>query len=161
MTPSSNVTRYCLGFALLKDSTWVVLIRKVRPDWQSGLLNGLGGHLEEGETPVQAMRREFREEAGPDIPEEEWDLYAVLRGPGFEVSVFRTHLETQEGIQTMTDEEVEIVPLSQIFNTYGQHAVVANIPWLIRMGWDPAANEGPFEINYPALNPRYPSSPVL
>ena len=42
----------------------VLLIRKLRPAWQKGYLNGIGGKIEPGETPLEAMNREFEEEAG-------------------------------------------------------------------------------------------------
>ena len=55
---------YVAGFLFSPDRSRVLLIRKNRPAWQAGKLNGLGGKIEPGETPPQAMRREFREEQG-------------------------------------------------------------------------------------------------
>lgn len=46
----------------------VLLIKKDRPERQAGLYNYPGGKLEAGEHPTHAMRREFREETGLDIP---------------------------------------------------------------------------------------------
>jgi len=46
----------------------VLLIKKSRPDWQKYYLNGIGGLINSDETPHEAMRREFREETGLDIP---------------------------------------------------------------------------------------------
>ena len=40
------------------------VIKKERPVWQAGLLNAIGGHVEKGEYPVEAMQREFLEETG-------------------------------------------------------------------------------------------------
>lgn len=42
----------------------VLLIRKNRPQWQAGKLNGPGGKVEPGETPQGAARRELFEETG-------------------------------------------------------------------------------------------------
>ena len=58
------VKRYVVGFLLNYDRTQVVLIRKNRPAWQAGHLNGVGGKIEMGETPIEAMTREFEEETG-------------------------------------------------------------------------------------------------
>ena len=53
-------------FSVLKSS--VVLIKKERPKWQEGKLNGVGGKVEKGESPFDAMKREFLEETGLEHP---------------------------------------------------------------------------------------------
>jgi len=53
---------YTCGFLFWRDE--VLLVRKTRPDWQAGLLNGIGGKMERGEEPLPSMVREFREETG-------------------------------------------------------------------------------------------------
>lgn len=55
---------YVLGFCFNAALNKVVLIRKNRPQWQAGKLNGVGGHVEPWELPLGAMVREFREESG-------------------------------------------------------------------------------------------------
>lgn len=52
---------YVCGFLVSRNDV-VVLLRKRKPDWQSGLLNGVGGKVEQGESPLDAMHREWREE---------------------------------------------------------------------------------------------------
>lgn len=59
--------RYCLGFVYAQDGT--VLLREHQ---RLGGLNGFGGKIEAGESPVQAMVREFREEAGIETTKEDW-----------------------------------------------------------------------------------------
>lgn len=59
---------WVVGFLLSTDGENVVLIRKNRPPWQKDRLNGVGGKVEQRETPGQAMSREFLEEAGVAIP---------------------------------------------------------------------------------------------
>jgi len=77
--------RYVVGFAFdgLKDR--VILIAKDHPDWQKGKWNGIGGHIEEGETPLQAMEREGREEAAIRC---RWHHYATMIGDDFECFCF-------------------------------------------------------------------------
>jgi 8-oxo-dGTP diphosphatase len=73
---------FCLGFCFYIDSegvTSLALIRKIFPKWQRGKLNGIGGHVEPGETPKAAMTREFEEEAGAHI--ETWLNFAILQCP--------------------------------------------------------------------------------
>lgn len=84
--------RYVIGFCFLPDSS-CVLIHKVKPDWQVGLVNGLGGSIEPGETIYQAMVREFQEECGVVTDEDQWEHGLTLNGPGWELNVLRTRLK--------------------------------------------------------------------
>lgn len=74
---------YVAGFMF--DGEKVALIRKNRPEWQAGLLNGIGGKIEEGERPLEAMRREFREETGRDVEDNRWVQFAILSS-GFDAT---------------------------------------------------------------------------
>ena len=78
--------RYVVGFAFTLDSEKVLLILKTHPPWQAGKWNGIGGHIEPGETPVQAMIRESQEEAG--LTNCGWSHYATMVGDDFECFVF-------------------------------------------------------------------------
>ncbi len=66
------MTHYTLGFLFNKTRDHVVLIRRAKKDWQQGLLNGIGGHIEPGESVVGCMGREFREETGTNLPTTYW-----------------------------------------------------------------------------------------
>lgn len=71
--------RYYVAGLLFGDvRSRVMLIRKARPDWMRGKLNGIGGHIEQGERPLGAMCREFKEETGVTIPPDSWKKFAVL-----------------------------------------------------------------------------------
>ena len=63
------------GILFSPDLTKVVLIRKNRPEWQASKLNGVGGKLQDGETPLRGMQREFLEETGL----EHWDWEPLAR----------------------------------------------------------------------------------
>jgi 8-oxo-dGTP diphosphatase len=71
--------KYVLGFAFDSYLTWVLLINKTKPDWQKGLLNGVGGKVEEGEHELRAMTREFEEETGHVVAMTEWKQFARLQ----------------------------------------------------------------------------------
>ena len=51
------MNNYVLGFAFNKNFREVLLILKNKPQWQKGLYNGIGGKIEEGELPIEAMVR--------------------------------------------------------------------------------------------------------
>lgn len=72
--------RYCCGFIFNHDMTKVILIKKNRPNWQKGYLNGIGGHLLPGEGGKQGMARECLQETGLDIPDYCWDSLASISG---------------------------------------------------------------------------------
>jgi 8-oxo-dGTP pyrophosphatase MutT (NUDIX family) len=100
------MTEYVVGFAFCDEfmhhmptfkDRHVLLIRKNKPTWQVGLLNGLGGHVEDGESPAAAMRREFREEAGHDFTA--WENFATMSGPSFRITFFRLWLDFETAFQ--------------------------------------------------------------
>lgn len=83
--------RYVCAFVRVGEL--VLLVRKNHPAWQAGRLNGIGGGIEEGETQEVAMRREFREETGVDVPEHLWQEFAQVRSvaPTPEESAWLVH----------------------------------------------------------------------
>jgi 8-oxo-dGTP diphosphatase len=140
---------YACGFLFSPDRRRVLLIRKRRPAWQAGKLNGLGGKIEPGETPLAAMRREFREEAGLDIAD--WQEVLTLSGgddAGSGVS-WRGHffrafgdLETP---QAMTDEQLErhdVPPFAAL-----PPDTIPNLRWMIPLMLDDEPIAGAYHID--------------
>jgi 8-oxo-dGTP pyrophosphatase MutT (NUDIX family) len=78
---------YVLGIIIEPKTRRVALLRKKRPLWQQGLLNGIGGHIEAGELPSEAMARECQEEVGL-ILEEDRSLQNCIVG---DVDLLRLH----------------------------------------------------------------------
>src|SRR3990167_7537739 len=55
---------YSVGFVFSMDKSRVLLIKKNKPEWQAGLLNGVGGKAEPQDRRArETMRRECMEEA--------------------------------------------------------------------------------------------------
>ena len=90
-------------------------------DYHSGKWNGLGGKLEPDESPAQAARREFHEEAGVDPGEGRFRALGTLTFPNFKahksedwlVFVFVADLSAEEAakVQARGDEgELHWVP---------------------------------------------------
>lgn len=80
--------KYVCGFVYSIDGSRVVLLERSKDDWQQGFYNGIGGKINKGEEPVNAMVREFEEEAGISTGAERWTRTIVLSGPEFEVHFF-------------------------------------------------------------------------
>ena len=79
-----------LGFLFSTKATHVALIRKQKPVWQKGYLNGIGGKIEENETPHNAMIREFQEETGMCFSE--WAHCLTFTCDGGVVYVFKGYV---------------------------------------------------------------------
>jgi 8-oxo-dGTP diphosphatase len=143
--PATNVQEYVCGFLFSPDRARVLLIRKRRPAWQAGKLNGLGGKIEPGETALEAMRREFREEAGIDVVE--WEHVLTLSGTddggsgrGWAGHFFRAFGDI-DATRAMTDEQLE---------THATGALppdtIANLRWMIPLMLDDEPVEGRYEV---------------
>ncbi len=98
---------YVCGLLFSQDRKRIALVEKRHPEWQAGWLNGIGGSIEAGEMPIEAMRREFLEEAGVDGIS--WEPLALLNGSGFSVAFFRAFDDAISGCVTMTDEPIRVV----------------------------------------------------
>ena len=57
-----KLNHYVMGFVFNEAQNRVLLIKKLRPEWMKNRWNGIGGHIEPGETPLEAMIRESKEE---------------------------------------------------------------------------------------------------
>jgi len=103
--------RFVVGFPVDPVRREVALIHKLRPEWQRGKLNGMGGRIELGESPVGAMRREAAEEAG--LTDVQWLQFHYERhanGPQLWFYVAAVD-SLRERVRTLTDERVVVVPL--------------------------------------------------
>lgn len=132
--------KYVVGLVFHEDLSKIAMIRKNRPEWQKGLLNGVGGKIEEGETPLQAIIRETEEEFGIVI--DHWDHMIDLQydHAPCELSIFRTKVcnATYNNITSMTDEEAVSIDIANLDHMN----VLNNLQWLIRMAlYEPATEE--------------------
>lgn len=108
--PSSSKTVYSVGFVVSLDGQQVLLIQKNRPQALAGQWIGVGGHVEPGETPEQAMVRECSEECGLSISD--WHPLGVAERADAVLHVFAAR-SPLEGAQTLTDEPVRVFSFEQ------------------------------------------------
>src|ERR1700691_1852233 len=99
-----TITEYVVGFLFDPDRRDVLLIQKTLPAWQVGRLNGIGGHIDPHEKPLDAMAREFAEEAG--VSGLSWEPVSILSGDQFCVHFFAAFDASIYKAWTVTDEKV-------------------------------------------------------
>ncbi len=132
---------YVLGFFISEDRKNVALIKKTKPDWQAGFLNGIGGKIETIDSSNQeAMIREFFEETG--CVHYDWKIFATMKNAQFNVFCFVAY-GNPFVLKTTTEEIVFIVPIDKL----DINPVLSNIQWLVHMALDCKGFE-PVTINY-------------
>jgi 8-oxo-dGTP diphosphatase len=122
---------YVCGFLFTHDRRHVALIHKLKPDWQRGKFNGIGGKLEVGETISEAMGREFFEETGLFIQRFHWERFLTMKFVAKDevVHFFKATLVSGEvHLESKTDELVGWYKV----NEGGQ---VLNLPTLPNLAW--------------------------
>lgn len=146
--------KYVCGILLSKGK--FTLIKKNRPEWQKGKLNGIGGKIKsfrsndsestfnQEENPKVAMAREFEEETGVFIQASRWHCFHIesfvnaktLKADqsGAKVYFFIALGEPEEidAVETMTDEEV-VIMTDDDMTRYPASEFVYNIPYLYLM----------------------------
>lgn len=108
---------HCVGFFFDASRSRVWLIRKERPDWQRGRLNGIGGKIEPGETALAAMVREFEEEVGFRVDRWEEVVRLEHRARAGVIAFFRAFAASEAEFlapRTMTDEQVGFYPVFDV-----------------------------------------------
>lgn len=99
---------YVLGLVCSPDHKRTVLVRKNRPSWAAGRLNGPGGHIEDNDlSPPHAMSRELAEETGLQIEPDAWKNLHTLADPSYLVHCFFATHPNIDSAQTLTDENLE------------------------------------------------------
>lgn len=126
---------YVCGLLFTKpmlQGTQVLLINKLRPAAQAGKLNGVGGKIEVGETPMEAMHREFMEEAG--VEGLLWFPVAELTGDHWKVHFFSAWADgdVSDAVTSKTDEKIMWLNLRDLPTA----KVMANLRVLIPLALD-------------------------
>lgn len=124
--------RYVAGFMFSRDKYLVLLIEKMTPAWQRGLLNGIGGKIEAGESPIEAMIREFAEETGVKTRAEEWSEFVhYIRQDVYEVHFYRAFTDKIHSAVTMEKEVISKFESDRLPKN-----VIFNLNWLIPLSLD-------------------------
>jgi len=138
---------YSVGF--LHNDEDVVLVRKNRPQWQDGLLNGVGGKIEPGEQPHDAQVREFKEEAGRYVGP--WEHFLTLEGPYARVycfAIYDQHNTHIYKVETQEDEEIEVWNMLDLNGCREDAETVPNLEWIIPLMRQRAKYAKPITVEF-------------
>jgi len=141
MARGQTTSHYVCGFMFSVELAWVGLIRKQRPAWQQGLLNGIGGRIEPREQPCEAMVREFKEETGCPTCAEDWHHFLYMDGENdagtglFSVDFFACRGRLV-ALRSVTDEKVEICRVRNMDPLWTRRCAVENVSWLVGLAID-------------------------
>ena len=138
--------RYVIGFLFSGSGEKFLLIRKDHPEWQAGALNGIGGKIEPGETPIESMIREFKEETGQDTTIEEWKDVLTLKFSYAEIEVFAAINDHVYLVaESTTSEAIERFSFMNLMN----ETVVNNLLPLLQLSYQKIFdNEGVAPVNW-------------
>ena len=116
-----------VGFAI--NNNKVLLINKLKPKWQKGKLNGVGGKIKKDENPVDAMIREFYEEAGVTTKTKDWiQICNIFSTESLWVVYF---FVTEKNVYEAKSVEQEQVGWIDIDNLPDN--TISNLRWLLPM----------------------------
>lgn len=130
--------KYVLGLAFDHDMQHIALILKTRPSSQAGKLNGVGGAIAQGETPLDAMIRKFGHEACLQTTAADWVPFIRLGREGSAVEVFTARLSAAQfaALCSGTDEALLVLPVdTPEIKSFG----VPSLVWMLAMLKDPEA----------------------
>ena len=139
---------YVCGFIFCNNH--VLLLKKNRPDWQAGKLNGIGGKIEKDELPIDAMEREFKEEVldptGLDISIHPWHLFCTWDYGNGNVYFYKTYthdfsFSKLDGLANDVNEEFEIFDLEFEGFLHYENILIKNLYWLIPLALNGKAKE--------------------
>jgi 8-oxo-dGTP diphosphatase len=126
---------YVLGFCMEEKTGEVLLMERRKKDWQENKVNGVGGRIEVGESPDQAMIREFTEETGVDSSNFSWRRFCHLSDErGWIVHCF-VGVGDISNASDITNEGI----LLKVSPNNIPNNVVDNLKWLIPMAFAKSA----------------------
>lgn len=132
-----------VGFHFDEKLEKVVLIRKLKPDWQKNKLNGVGGKIEGDETPLDTMVREYEEETGVKTELFHWQYFMTMQGEDFKIFYFVAQGDIST-VRSVEAEKVEVTNLEDL--TLTRKDTVENLAWITGAAYDVVTDGRPKDI---------------
>ena len=126
------MTNYTAGFLFSENLEQVCLVKKLKPKWQAGKWNAVGGKVELGESAQACMSREFWEETGVRIHPVEWTQFCSLMFPEVTVKFYWAISDKVFDTKAMEEEKIEVWPL-HILAAYKGGPLISNLPTLMEL----------------------------
>ena len=104
-------------------------MRRTRPAWQAGRVNGLGGRIAPGESAASSARREVREECGVDVAV--WREVLVWEDAEYVMHVLSAVSDVAREARTLEDQEIFLADVNAL-----PHNVIDNLRWLVPLALD-------------------------
>jgi 8-oxo-dGTP diphosphatase len=130
-TAHTPVKVYVLALLFTADGQRVALMRRIRPAWQAGRINALGGKLGAQESAREGASREVREEAGVEIPAGAWEEMLIWEDPIYRLHVVRAFHDGAEAVRTVEDQDVFLADSARL-----PAGVIDNLRWLVPLARD-------------------------
>lgn len=115
MIMETRMVDYVAGLLFCENGKYVAMVKKLTPVWQLGKYNAIGGKIEPQEPPIEAMIREFREEAGVEYTN--WKEFAILEGDDWKVHFFSGFDDSVFTCMTMEAEEILVDKVPSFLNS--------------------------------------------
>lgn len=129
--------RYTLGFIFTPFLDKVLLIHKVRPHWQKGRTNGIGGQAKVKETFVACISHKTLAETSLIINQTDWMCLGKLYSDTWQVRVYSTiYFGKLSDAKSEKKEKVEWVSIKNL-----PLNVIDHVRWIIPFAIDKMKNK--------------------
>jgi 8-oxo-dGTP diphosphatase len=112
-------------------------MHKTKPAWQNGMVNGLGGKIEQGEGMYDCIVREIKEESALETQKDKWIFVGKVSSDTVSLDVLGYVYEGNlDDAKTVEGEVVEWFKTASLPKN-----IISNLSWLIPMTIDKIQNQ--------------------
>ena len=141
-----NQKKYTIGLLFNNDLSKILLVHKEKPEWQKGKINAVGGKFENGETGLDCIVREVREETSLNTDAHMWSHIGTLYQDFGDMEVFGCIYKGEESDAQKNDhEDIEWFSVDNIPTN-----IMENLRWIIPLTLDKIKNDSfkTFSVSY-------------